>query len=705
MKTPIVLDVAGARRQQMDAHACGGSASGQGLALPDLVQQACPHDFIGNSARSHGMHLGQVGAIPQPPRIGQLVFLDSGVSVVKPEAGLRPPHQSLLQLDPVGTVRRDEHHQVSGAPALANRLRMQERRHDRLLDFPATKSHRPPLDVPRPAGLPLGNSCPCLLLALMLFGVRHRHQFPHSLGETFTFGIGEEYGGPDQGAYVPALGLAQSQSKRTQHTACPLETIQLRPFPVEHLGQVRVEGIAPEEPLLSIRALLSGLLVDVEHALECCLHVGPKRVLVLNGFRGEEPTTQHFGHVFLDHGLDGLFPLTLEDVVKLALQLPSEGVALRGIAGQQRGHNTAAVDLGRRLSQVLEEVDHAVAPLLVGSHLFAHVHQDFVDEDQDPQAFLDRQFQQFGQGILGGGGLAFVRGSPGIEHLQPLLTRKLPSQDAPRMNQTPRVALRIPHTHAGFDVQFIEAQPGHPSARRGLANGLPEFMHGGQIRQVLRFGDQVPQGDERVGLASAVRQLELAYRLVILARHPQHHVPHQLPQVVGREGQGEEVDRIFVDGTLAALHHHFVQVRRKHVQRQFAGLQVIPQRDDFVPALPWVLSHTMCPPAGALARPAVLLEISTAEHQPGSRLRRQRLRICGLSRQSGVSCRSIRQTASGVSRVPQKPPAPSGICRQRGRPKTRQTVSAKSGGDGSWYAGFSAPSGWEGGRENSSHSV
>ena len=61
-----------------------------------------------------------------------------------------------------------------------------------------------------------------------------------------------------------------------------------------------------------------------------------------------------------------------------------------------------------------------------------------------------------------------------------------------------------------------------------------------------------------MGLAAAVRQLELTHRLVVLARHAHNHVSHQLAQVEGGKGEGEELLRVFINRSFAALHNDLV---------------------------------------------------------------------------------------------------------------------------------------------------
>ena len=76
----------------------------------------------------------------------------------------------------------------------------------------------------------------------------------------------------------------------------------------------------------------------------------------------------------------------------------------------------------------------------------------------------------------------------------------------------------------------------------------------------------MPEGDQGVGLATAVSQLELAHGLVVPARQAEHHIADQPAQVVGREGEGEELLRVLVDRPFAAAHDDLIQVGGEHVQ-------------------------------------------------------------------------------------------------------------------------------------------
>jgi len=149
-----------------------------------------------------------------------------------------------------------------------------------------------------------------------------------------------------------------------------------------------VERVAFEVAILGIRPLFLRLLVDVEDALERRLNMRPERIAILDGCGREETPPQQLGHVLFHDRLHRLLALALEDVVELALELAADVVALCRIAGQERRHDAAAVDLGGGLGQVLKEVEEPILPPRVRRHLFAGVHQHLVDQDQDAETVL-----------------------------------------------------------------------------------------------------------------------------------------------------------------------------------------------------------------------------------------------------------------------------------------------------------------------------
>ena len=115
---------------------------------------------------------------------------------------------------------------------------------------------------------------------------------------------------------------------------------------------------------------------------------------------------------------------------------------------------------------------------------------------------------------------------------------------------------------------------------------LDELGHGREVRQSLRVVDKVSQRNQGMGLAAAVRQLELPDGLVVLACQPQDDIPHETPQVVRGKGEREELLRLLVHRPLAALHHDLVEVGGKHVERQLPGPQILAELHRHVPGCP-----------------------------------------------------------------------------------------------------------------------
>jgi len=97
---------------------------------------------------------------------------------------------------------------------------------------------------------------------------------------------------------------------------------------------------------------------------------------------------------------------------------------------------------------------------------------------------------------------------------------------------------------------------------------VDKLLDRGQVGQRRGVIGEVVEGDQRVRLAAAVRQLELAHCLVVLSRQPKHHVPRQFAQVVGGIGEGKELARVFVDAALAPPQRDVIQVGGEGGQRK-----------------------------------------------------------------------------------------------------------------------------------------
>src|SRR6516165_8619803 len=88
----------------------------------------------------------------------------------------------------------------------------------------------------------------------------------------------------------------------------------------------------------------------------------PELFTVRNRLGLEELPAQNLGDVLLNNGLDAFLAFATKDRVEFLRNLLSDLIAFRRISGKQRCHNCTAVDFGRSLGQVLEEVLETSAP-------------------------------------------------------------------------------------------------------------------------------------------------------------------------------------------------------------------------------------------------------------------------------------------------------------------------------------------------------
>ena len=160
----------------------------------------------------------RLGRLPSRHVPGSCPSCARRVEVVKPVARLRPSGEALFEFDLVRASGAEKPKQVARLCGLADRLRMQEGRDDRLFNFPVFQSNRLHLNPPGLGEFVVQDAGPGLLLALPFLGVGHGHHFPQGLRESFLVRGGQEDGRPDQRARIPRLGLAQRQRERPQDT-------------------------------------------------------------------------------------------------------------------------------------------------------------------------------------------------------------------------------------------------------------------------------------------------------------------------------------------------------------------------------------------------------------------------------------------------------------------------------------------------------
>src|SRR5438067_1166849 len=84
-------------------------------------------------------------------------------------------------------------------------------------------------------------------------------------------------------------GFASCAREGPQDASRSLKALHLRPLGVEDLGQIGVEGIAPEEPFLGGLPLLGGRLVEVGDPLQRGDDVRAERLTIPDRAGPEEP--------------------------------------------------------------------------------------------------------------------------------------------------------------------------------------------------------------------------------------------------------------------------------------------------------------------------------------------------------------------------------------------------------------------------------
>ena len=192
----------------------------------------------------------------------------------------------------------------------------------------------------------------------------------------------------------------------------------------------------------------------------------------------------------------------------------------------------------------------------------------------------------FARERLGGWRLALLVPSLSVKRAKPVRPCELEGQYAPGVTQGARLAVRPAHAlDAPLDIDLVEAERDGERTRQIGADVLPKLMHRRQVRQHRRIAEEVVEGDEGVGLAASVGELELAYRLVALPRKPRCDILHELPQRVGRIGEREEFLRVLVHRAPALRQRYLMQIGRELREGELAGAELLFQADDMVPGL------------------------------------------------------------------------------------------------------------------------
>ena len=466
------------------------------------------------------MHLAQVGAISQPPRLGQLAAR-AGIlapcrhlQLVQEPRHLGPAMQPRLQLDPVRVPRPEQYQQLRRRRLLADGLTAQEHGDHRLLQLAVVETGRVGLDLARLGKLAFDDRTPLLVRSGVGVHAGEGGQLAWRLRQIVLARRTQKHVRPDQRAAIPPLRIPQGDRERPQDAARALESVDLRPPGVEDLGELRVKRVAVVIALLGGSLFLGGLFVEHRDAAHRRRNVRPEHGRIPYRLRREKATPQHLRHVLLADRTGIFLHLAAEHLGHVAQQLVAEGVMLPRIGGEQRRDHRAAVHLDHRLGEVLEKADQPAAPTRVGLDQSAEIHQDFIEQHQRRETPGLRLCQQLRQQRFRGRGLPFGVLAVCMDQPQPGGPRELPCQHAPGMPEHPHGAIRAGRLHALFQVDLVEAQRRdaglrHPETDMGL-----ELLYRRQRGDLGRGVHQVAQSDQRVGLAAAVVDGELAVRLV-----------------------------------------------------------------------------------------------------------------------------------------------------------------------------------------------
>ena len=299
----------------------------------------------------------------------------------------------------------------------------------------------------------------------------------------------------------------------------------------------------------------------------------------------------------------------------------AERVLLARIGGEQRRDEGRPVHLGDRLHEMLEEVDDPLPPDRSDARLAARVHQHLVHQDQGGEPPLLREGQQPGEERLGGRGLALLVLAVAVDRAEPVRPGELEREHAPRMLERAGLPVRPAHpVDPPLHVDLVEAERHRERLRQLPAHVLPELLHCLDPGQRGRVAEQVVEGDEGMGLAAAVGQLELPHRLGAPSREPFRHVLDQLAQGRGGKGQGEEARGVLVDGPPALAEGDLVQVGGELRQGELAAPQLVLEAEHPMPRLRPGSGHVRT----SIARPfgrCIAMRGAPSLHQPCQRLK------------------------------------------------------------------------------------
>ena len=176
----------------------------QQLDTPDRVLQARVHRLAAHPLPARRvMHLTEIGAVPEPPRLRQLrrglrpsrspaaqaAGAEGRVLVVEEPGDVPPPAEPLRKLDRIRRGAPGHPHQLRRARPMADGLGVEEYGDDRLLRLAAPAQRRQlVLDLPRLAELRFQQGRPRGLVPFGLLGGRHARQLAHRVRDLLPAG-------------------------------------------------------------------------------------------------------------------------------------------------------------------------------------------------------------------------------------------------------------------------------------------------------------------------------------------------------------------------------------------------------------------------------------------------------------------------------------------------------------------------------------
>ena len=382
-------------------HLCARRRRAARQAVPRLANRVgeCRIHGVAGHALAAGfvVHLLQVGAIAEPPGLGQFLLADaSGVFVVQEPGDFAPAAQRFHEFDAVRPAA-DGALQLGRIGLAADGLGVQERGDDRLLRGAAWRQRRKlVLDLLGLCQLAFQQPRPIRRPAFAA-GIHDVGQVLHRFGNARFAGRCKQRGRADQWACVPLPRAAQGRGQRAQNASRALERRQLRPLAVEHVREVRVEGKTGEKPRFLGGTILGRGLVQLGEFAHHADDVRLVRIFLLQAFALEETAPQHLRDILPRHRLHALFALPPHHREQFVAHSEPDCILLLRIGGEQRSDHRGAIHLADRRHQMLKEIDDARLPLGVQPDLLAGIHQHLVNQHQSAEAPLARNGQQLRQ--------------------------------------------------------------------------------------------------------------------------------------------------------------------------------------------------------------------------------------------------------------------------------------------------------------------